>query len=99
MDSVDCSKLLGPGVYILRCRGKVTFIGKAEISMLAWVHAHAANKKDEYFPPMAKPVRFDSIEVYPCARGEVERTWSQVYAKLFSPEVAEILIAPLRRRA
>lgn len=99
MIGIDCSKLLGPGVYVLRYRGKVAYTGRAEISMLAWVHAHGANKPGEYFPPMAKPVKFDSIEIYPCARGEVEHTWAQVYAKLYNPAIAEALLPTLRRRA
>lgn len=89
---IDVSSLLGPGVYILRWRGKVAFAGRAEVSMLAWVHAHAANRQDEYFPPMAKPVRFDAVEVYPCSKGEVEATWAKVYAELYGPAVAETRI-------
>lgn len=91
----NVSDLLGPGVYVLRLRGKVVYCGRAEVSMLVWIYAHAMNKKSEYFPPQAKPVRFDQIEVYPCAKGEVEDTWDRVYAKLYGPTVVE---STIRRR-
>lgn len=63
---IDVSEVLKAGVYVLRLRGKVMFVGWAK-SMIGMVNAHQYNRAR--YTPVWDPivgVQFDSASVIPC---------------------------------
>lgn len=76
----DCSGILGPGVYVLRNRGVTVFVGSAKASILAWVHGHRTNTAREWntFSMIARPVPFDEVLVFACAKGEIDSTLTRI---------------------
>lgn len=101
MAVVDCTEMLGPGVYVLRNRGVTVFVGQAKASILMWVHGHRTNSAKEWntFSMIAQPIRFDEVLVFACAKGELDGTFAQVSREY--PLGVEFVqtITPLRRRA
>ena len=86
---MDLSPIISPGVYILRNRGRVVFVGAGR-SPLARIYAHSTQRRGaataSYLP--ARPVIFDSIEIRPCTVDALAATYAEVCAELlWSPPV------------
>lgn len=83
----DVSKVLGPGVYILRARGRVTFVGRARRQVMTQILAHQEVTKGTWFPGLVRPVKFDSVEVIPCPEHLQAEVWkSTCVALAWSPK-------------
>ena len=74
---LDLSATLRPGVYILRHRGQVTHIGAAKVP-LARIAAHLSGDRliPEALSGLLHTVRFDSIELRPCAAHNLAATYT-----------------------
>lgn len=80
---MDCSAILTPGVYILRARGRVVFVGAGR-NPLARVYAHANQRRGTQaaaYLPLA-PISFDAVELRPCRVDQLAATYAEVVAEL-----------------
>ena len=80
---MDVSAILMPGVYILRHRGRVVFVGAGH-NPLARVAAHANQRRGQ---PLAKflpirPVTFDAVELRPARVDQLAATYTSVCSEL-----------------
>ena len=75
--ALDLSATLRPGVYILRHRGQITHIGAAKVP-LARIAAHLSGDRliPEALSGLLHTVRFDSIELRPCAAHNLAATYT-----------------------
>lgn len=67
MEGVEITAALRPGVYVLRARGRVVFVGGGR-RPLDRIYAHANWRRGDRVPswlPCA-PVPFDAVEIFPC---------------------------------
>lgn len=64
---VECDYLLGPGVFILSHRGRITYVGKAR-RLLAAISIYESRNNNRNVPSWfpIKHIQFDSIQVIPC---------------------------------
>ena len=67
MVGVDLSAAMAPGVYVLRNRGRVVFVGGGR-RPLDRLYAHANWRRGQPIPSWlpCPPMTFDSIELFPC---------------------------------
>ena len=79
----DVSAILAPGVYILRLRGRVVFVGAAKRPLVR-LYAHANWRRWEPAPAWlpTKPLAFDSIEIRPCHIDALATELERVTAEL-----------------
>lgn len=80
-ESMDVSKLLLPGVYVLRERGRVIWVGRAKVLLTA-IHGTSARQVGPCFPGSQRTIKFDNIEIYPCGVNEVNPLWARLCAEL-----------------
>ena len=64
---LDITAIISPGVYILRQRGRVVFVGAARFP-LARIYAHSSYRRGNPAPKWlpTRPVSFDVVELRPC---------------------------------
>ena len=74
------SAIARPGVYVLRARGEVVFVGYAQ-SMLALVagHQYIARHGAPAWNPIAG-IRFDGVAVLPCGPDRAKRILADLIA-------------------
>lgn len=80
---VDVSAIIAPGVYILRLRGRVVFVGAAK-KPLVRLYAHANWRRGEPAPSWlpTKPIAFDSVEIRSCRVEELDARLAMARAEL-----------------
>ena len=89
---IDLTAALSPGVYVLRHRGRVVFVGGGR-NPLARIYAHSTWRRGTPIPswlPCA-PTPFDAVELFPCtvddlansvAIKRMELSWSPTQPRL-----------------
>ena len=98
---INISAVLGCGVYILRLRGRVAFIGKARKCMLGRIATHRAlaNQHGPAWSPL-RGVVFDAIEVISVHPDALDSIYESTYAELMNrPSFNPTVFEPLRARA
>lgn len=77
-DWVDLSKALRSGVYVLRLRGRVVWVGRAK-HLLAKLHGHAAQKRGPALAWLpAQPIEFDSCAARTCRVDQLDEVYQEV---------------------
>ena len=91
----DLSAILMPGVYILRHRGRVVFVGAGR-NPLARINAHANQRRGKplaAFLPI-RPITFDAVELRPARVDLLAETLAQTCTELeWSPSVSHPVAA------
>lgn len=90
---VDISTALKGGVYVLRNRGKVIYVGKAKV-MLMKIMAHREGARKGVAPWSPVPgIVFDSVEVFPEHPDRVNALHAKLLAEL-NPEYSTVVYFP-----
>lgn len=91
--AIDITAAVRPGVYILRERGRVVFVG-AGTKPLVRLYAHLTRRRGEPAPAWLplKPIAFDSIELRPCLIDQLPAHYAAVCEELsWSPPVSKVI--------
>ncbi len=89
----DISAITMPGVYILRARGRVVFIGAGR-NPLARIYAHSTHRRGEPSPAWLplRPITFDAVELRSCRVEELAGAYASATEELnWSPPVTRAL--------
>lgn len=82
MAGFDITAALKGGVYVLRQRGVVVYVGKARI-MLMKIHAHREGARKGVAPWSPVPgIVFDSVEVFPEHPDRVDALYARLTEEL-----------------
>jgi hypothetical protein len=90
MNEVNLSAVLSSGVYILRLRGRVVYIGRAK-SALARVYAHKRARRGQMprsLDSLMAPVVFDEVWLRPCRVDQLDEAYAAACAELNFAEAA-----------
>ena len=84
---IDCSQMMRGGVYLLKHRGEVVYIGKAKCFLSRiyshrsmWSKARKGEKVPSWLGDMCKGIIFDQIHLRPCAPEIADRLERELIA-------------------
>lgn len=80
--TIDVSAARRPGVYVLRNRGRVVWVGAAR-NPLRRLYAHDVHRRGDRIPGLpSAPVVFDSIEIHPCTVDDLDAEHYRICTEL-----------------
>ena len=100
---IDVTAVLRSGVYILRLRGRVVFVGQGKV-VLAKVYAHRAHRRGQPAPAWlpTRPIEFDEVFIKTCRVDLLDTVYRNTCAEV-GWEAASVTrtaeVFPLERRA
>ena len=75
---IDATAVLRSGVYVLRLRGRVVFVGQGKV-VLAKVYAHRAQRRGSPAPAWlpARPIEFDEVFIKTCRVDQLDALYRE----------------------
>ena len=89
--------LLRPGIYVLRLRGRVVWVGEAK-KPLVRIYAHSQQRRGDTLAAFlpSRPVEFDDIQLFPCRVENLGAELQRIRAELgWAPPEPRVVAHPI----